>query len=776
MKKKFLITVTAIVCMLACVLSLVACASKDEPSAHTHSYQWADNGDGTHSGHCFVTGCDKPNVKNETHIFGANGKCEKCSAVMLNDGHTHTWSQSYETNATHHWHVCMVSGCSEKNGYAEHNFAVGDCVCGKKKPYDGHTHAWSQSYETNDTHHWQSCTVSGCSEKNGYAEHDYSNGDCVCGKKKPGDEHTHVWSQTWETNDKYHWHNCTTNGCPITDNTQKYGYAEHDITNGDCVCGKESFLPTEGLQYQRNGDSESYSIIGIGNATASKIIIPSEYEGKPVTSIARYAFNGCSSITSITIPRSVANIGDSAFSGCSSLTSISIPFVGGRVETAINSGKQYPFGYIFGTESYEGGTATKQSYYEYYYVLSSGSIVSNTVSTTYYIPSSLKTVTVTGGNILYGAFDGCNGLTSLTIPDMITSIGDNAFRNCSGLTSITIPDRINRITSIGNGAFSGCSSLTSMMIPYGVTSIGYNAFSGCSSITSITISRSVANIGDGAFSGCSSLTSMTIPFVGRIVNNTNDKYQHPFGYIFGTESYEGGTATIQRVYAYGTDNTTFKTYYIPSSLKTVTVTGGNILYGAFGGCNGLTSITIPNSVTSIGQYAFSGCSGLTSITIPYGVTSIGEDAFSRCSGLTGITIQYGVKSIGYKAFSGCSSLTSVTIPDSVTRIGSSAFENCSGLTSVTIKDGITLETGLTSIGENAFRNCSGLTSITIPDSVTSIGKSAFFGCVGLTSVTFNGTKAEWRAVSKGSSWDSVTGNYTVTCTDGKLDKNDKEII
>ena len=150
---------------------------------------------------------------------------------------------------------------------------------------------------------------------------------------------------------------------------------------------------------------------------------------------------------------------------------------------------------------------------------------------------------------------------------------------------------------------------------------------------------------------------------------------------------------------------------------------------AFYGCSGLTSLTIPSSVTSIGNKAFYGCSGLTSLTIPSSVTSIGDKAFHGCSGLTSLVIPSGVTSIGDKAFYGCSGLISLTIPSSVTRIGWSAFEGCSGLTSLTIPSSVTMISG------EAFSGCSGLTSLVIPSSVTSIGESAFSGCSGLTSLT-----------------------------------------
>ena len=150
---------------------------------------------------------------------------------------------------------------------------------------------------------------------------------------------------------------------------------------------------------------------------------------------------------------------------------------------------------------------------------------------------------------------------------------------------------------------------------------------------------------------------------------------------------------------------------------------------AFCGCSGLTSFTIPSSVTKIGLAAFKDCSGLTSLIIPSSVTSIGESAFRDCSGLTSLTIPSSVTWIGNFAFQDCSGLTSLTIPSSVTWIGDYAFYGCSGLTSFTIPSSVT------KIGLAAFKDCSGLTSFTIPSSVTWIGDFAFCGCSVLTSLT-----------------------------------------
>ena len=219
----------------------------------------------------------------------------------------------------------------------------------------------------------------------------------------------------------------------------------------------------------------------------------------------------------------------------------------------------------------------------------------------------------------------------------------NWFVRKTKLKTVTIPNGVKRI---GERAFYQCGTLTSVTIPNSVTSIDVYAFYGCSGLTSISIPNSVTSIDWGAFYGCSGLTSITIPFVGEKMDGTGNTY---FDHIFA-----------------GLD--------VPDSLKEVVITGGGIIGdSAFYRCSGLTSITIPDSVTSIGDWAFHGCSGLTSVTIGASVTSIGEYAFYECSGLTSITIPDSVTSIGISAFNGCGGLKSIMIPDSVTSIGKYAF-------------------------------------------------------------------------------------------------------
>ena len=324
----------------------------------------------------------------------------------------------------------------------------------------------------------------------------------------------------------------------------------------------------------------------------------------------------------------------------------------------------------------------------------------------------VKTLTVDcNGEIPNYAFDGCSSLSSVTIGNNVTSIGDNAFDGCSGLTSVAIG---NSVTTIGGSAFYDCSGLssvnisdlaawcnidfsgkdsnplsyahhlyingneiTNLVIPNDVTSIGGFAFYGCDGLTSVAIGSSVTSIGSSAFYECSGLTSVNISDLAAWCNiDFSGKDSNPLSYA-------------HHLYING---------------------------------NEITNLVIPNDVTSIGVWAFSGCSGLTSITIPNSVTSIGGSAFYGCSGLTSVTIPNSVTFIGGSAFYGCSGLTFVSIPNSVTSISNGAFDGCTGLTSVTIPNSVT------TIGTFAFYECSGLTSVAIPSSVTSIGNYAFDGC------------------------------------------------
>ena len=743
---------------------------------------------------------------------------------------------------------------------------------------------------------------------------------------------------------------------------------------------------TEGLMFSTYY-TNYVSVTGY-NGNADNVVIPKTYRGIPVkiiedrafsfqtriksvtipdsvTSIGSYAFRDCTGLTSVTIPNNVTSIDDSAFYGCTGLTSVTI----GNSVTRIGSDAFYGCTNLFEVFNYSSLSltigASNYGYIAYYanvvYKYENGgyistdkdgfviTVVNNTKTLTAYsgdsstvnIPygvqtinnnvfkdnTNIKSIDIPNSVTIIGdsAFRGCNNLqdiyitdigtwcnisglgnlmgygasnkklyinnelaTSITIPNSVTSIGDYAFARCTGLTSVTIPDSVTSIgysafkdcnkltiiyytgdiagwceisgldslmsssrtlyisdkkvegdltipdsvTSIGESAFVGCTGLTSVTIGNGVTSIGWDAFSGCSGLTSVTIPGSVTSIGYSAFKDCNKLT--IIYYTGDIagwcgISGLDELMSNSRTLYIGGKKVEGelvipyGVTSIGRCSFFGCSGLTsitipdsvtsigYRAFYDCRGLTSITIPDSvtRIDSSAFSSCTGLTSVTIGNGVTSIGSGAFYDCTGLASITIPDSVTSIGNGAFQNCSGLKSVTIGNGVTSISFETFYGCSQLTSITIPDSVMCVDWSAFQNCSRLKSVTIGNGVT------SIGNCAFEDCTGLTSITIPDSVTSIGNSAFSGCTGLTSVTigngvtsiglaafegctmltsitipdsvtsidwyafngctsltnikFNGTIAQWNAISKSGNWKAgVPSACKVVCTDGTV--------
>jgi hypothetical protein len=379
-----------------------------------------------------------------------------------------------------------------------------------------------------------------------------------------------------------------------------------------------------------NADN-TLTITGYSGAGGA-VSIPTNINGLAVTSIGNYAFEGNSSLASITLPGSVTSIGDAAFE-YTGLAGVTIP-------DGVASIGNEAFAYcarLAGVTLPGSVTSIGAGAFEHT-GLTNITIPENVPGIgdeTFAYCSNLGSVTIPGSvtSIGAGAFYSCSNLASLTIPGSVSSIGDNAF-NYSGLASLTIPQSV---TSIGNEAFAYCSSLASVTNLSRVTNIGAFAFYSCSSLASVTIPDSVTSIGDDAFKN-TALASLTIP--------------------------ESVTSIGSEAFAYC------------SSLASLTIPGGVTNIGAYAfEYSGLASVTIPESLASIGDDTFAYCASLGSVTIPGSVTNIGAGAFFSCGSLTSITIPGSVTSIGNSAFQACTRLSSVYFESNAPAVGLEVFNS-----------------------------------------------------------------------------------------------------
>ena len=533
------------------------------------------------------------------------------------------------------------------------------------------------------------------------------------------------------------------------------------------------------------------SIIGpnaFSYTSLKELVIPNS-----VKKIEPSVFSYCESLETITISEGVLSIGEMAFDGCVNLKNVTLPNSLTEIENAAFFNMPNLKYNIFNGGNYLGNEENP------YLVFVSPTDIEEL--TTFEINPNTKFINSY-------AFSGCTLLESVEIPNSVVSIGEYAFANCSSLVSLSIPESVlnigmsafegcdhlenvqipNSLAEAGRflfygcnsfeynvydnakyagneenpyliliganaknistceihpdtkfisaQAFQNCSNLTSIIVPDKVVFIGDYAFNGCSSLSSVVIGNSVTSVGYSSFSDCDNIESMTIPFVGTKLDGS--EYTH-FSALF-----DGGYVMT----------TTY-----PSKLKEVTITGGTTIDDdAFKGCYNVTSITLPNTLTSIGKNAFLGCKNLKSVIIPEKVTIIDLEAFAECSSLTSVKMPTALKTIGSNAFRSCTSLTDIVIPNTVTSIGIAPFFECDKLKYNEYDNGMYLgneenpylffvkvkDNEVTSFeihsntrfieSANAFNDCQRLTSIVIPDKVTILGNYLFSACTGLTSI------------------------------------------
>lgn len=525
-----------------------------------------------------------------------------------------------------------------------------------------------------------------------------------------------------------------------------------------------------------SNDTYSISAKDVNNMPSS-VVLPSTYNGKSVTSIGDFAFRYCSNLTSVEIPNSVTSIGPSAFLNCTKLTNVYITDIAAWCN--ISFGSFYANPLYYGANLYlnnklvtqltiPNGVTSINAWAFYKYVGLTSLIISNSVTTiggkAFYYCENLTNVII--GNSVTSidqcAFTGCSSLKRVTIPDSVISIGSQAFEKCTNLTNVIIG---NSVTSIDKYTFLDCSSLTSVIIGNSVISIGTDAFKNCSSLVNIVVPSSVMSI-DQSFIGCNKLESITLPFVGKYskaysnIADSRSGYSFPthFGSIFGAASYSENSSKV------------------PSSLVSVTITGGQIISDyAFQGCSSIAKITLPDSVIQIGAYAFEDTAyyknssnwledilyigkhlikvktnKLPPCVVKDGTLTIADKAFEKCSGIMSVVLPDSLQSVGISAFSehGLAATLPVTIsdPNNLVYIGYDAFRRTScydssnwskgvlyigkhlvAVNSSTINSTYEVKAGTLTIASGAFKECSKIEQVTLPDSLKVIDDFAFAG-------------------------------------------------
>ncbi len=512
-----------------------------------------------------------------------------------------------------------------------------------------------------------------------------------------------------------------------------------------------------------------------------------------VTSIGNYAFQYCTSLTSVTFSSSLKTIGEGAFWECASLESIVIPdsvSIGGSAfcrcfslrsvtlpEHLPSLGRQ-AFSLCESLDSIRIPNTIKAIYGVFAGCTSLRYVeIPNSVkaleSSAFKNCSSLQSIHIPDGvkTLGWDVFNGCTALDSIVIPNSVTSMGNKAFQDCTNLKSVKLSDQL---TELSPSVFQNCTSLPSIEIPEGVTSIGQYAFLECQQLATIVIPKSVTDIYWQAFYNCMGIEDVfcyptTMP---QTAENAFENYMywplqatlHVPKSLMSIYSVTKPWTKFERFmalpdaideennstvyYTFNKDGTTVSVTSGQGKYEAkVTVPGRIMSYGkyykvtsvenfAFFNCVKLSSVFLNNSITYLGRFAFADCRGLTSVRLSGNITAIEDYTFSNCTSLSEIDIPSNVTSIGEGAFVGCSNLQSISLPSKTTYIGMRAFADCSSLAAVD------LPSRLSMIDDNAFENCQSLTSMTIPNSVTFVGSNAFKDCKELKVVVFDGCSGE----------------------------------
>lgn len=496
----------------------------------------------------------------------------------------------------------------------------------------------------------------------------------------------------------------------------------------------------EGFHLYLSEDGSYYTFGNIGDFNGTELVIPAYYNGIPIKKLSSSTFIGTyrDQIKTVSIPDTVEEIAVRIYSD-----------IKDRYPMTFN---EYNNGYYLGNAEnpfyafmfYSSDIGTKAVLHKDTKVIADAAFEECEHITSVTLPEGLKSIGA-------GAFSKCKGLLTVTIPDSVTFIGDSLFSQCSSIEKVVLGSGI---TEISDRMFTRCSSLTSVEFRGNITRIGIQAFDSCISIINFEIPASVAEIDSKAFKQCEWLKKITahkgILNIGRDAFPKSVNYneyrgglyignsQNPYMYLVGIENEEAESLVLHR------DTYSVAQSFIPqmNTLKSLSIDGGKGRYLQIEGnciirkedktllCGIGTSIIPSSGIAEIAPYAFYRCDTLKSVILPKSLKKIGNSAFHGCTSLSSIEFGKNIEEIGEAAFSGCESLDNLVLPKSLIAIPDDCFHGCTSLSEISIHENTEV------IGENAFVLCTALPAISLPG-VKVIRNLAFMECKTLEKVSFS---------------------------------------
>ncbi len=576
-------------------------------------------------------------------------------------------------------------------------------ACAKTKDPAEHTHTYD-AWDYDETQHWKYCDDHGADKSNidqaTRAPHDFSSGDCVCGAKKPVEQHTHEYTK-WQYDEIWHWQ-----VCPDDDTPDPAGKSVHEFVNGECECGAKE--PVSNLAFELDEATNTYTVVGLGEETATEIVVPAFYQGKLVTKIGAKAFyvnNGTdATITSVTLPESVTEVGDNAFTHCTTLKEINLEHVEIVGQSAF---------WDVGLTRADLSSATSIKEYSFY----GNGELSNVI-----LGEALKT-------IADNAFTHCTALKEINL-EHVEIVGQSAFWDVG-----IVKADLSSATSIMANAFYADGELGEVILGDALQTIGESAFCKCTALQRLTLCDGVT-VGDSAFYGCTALSYLSFGPVLRVEADADDGLYSNF-YNIATEAEIHFNGTFEEWCAL--DGNLFRgglmrnEKYYNSGASSLNTNVSRTLY--FGGNKFEGALTIPQGVEKIPAFAFLNTRSITSLTIPKSVKTIEEGAFEQVSVVDTLPVIYQGTLAEF-----CSMEEAWLV-----RCANYAEYTVNG---VKLTGELAIPEGVETIPAGAFYSVKGVTSVSIPTSVKTFGIYALFA-LEISELNYAGTSREWNSIDLG---------------------------